>query len=402
MWPDGATTPARPRPGWWSGRAGAVGLALAVGIPQVGFTILAGLNQPERRDFDVLAFLLLAAGPVALLARRRYPSAVLGVAFATTLAYVVIGYPQGPVFLGLIVALFNAVLSERRLMAWLTLGVGFVSFLWLPALLDREDPPSLTQVLGLGAWLLVLGTVAEVLGSRRANVAEAARSRAEHARRQASEERLRIARELHDVLAHNISLINVQAGVALHLIDRQPDQARTALSAIKTASKEALDELRSVLGVLRQVDEEAPRWPAASLGDLGGLVTRAAAAGLAVDLRMEGSPRPLPSGISLAAFRIVQESLTNVTRHAGVDRATVIVVYGDQVLTVQVDDEGGGVPARPATASTGRVSGEGVGSGSGIAGMAERTIALGGELEAGPRPVRGFRVRARFPLPEGT
>jgi signal transduction histidine kinase len=117
---------------------------------------------------------------------------------------------------------------------------------------------------------------------------------------------------------------------------------------------------------------------------------------------MEGSPRPLPSGISLAAFRIVQESLTNVTRHAGVDRATVIVDYGDQVLTVQIDDEGGGLPARPAAASTGRVSGEGVGSGSGIAGMAERTIALGGELEAGPRPVRGFRVRARFPLPEGT
>jgi len=402
MWPDGAATPARPLPGWMRGRAGAVLLTLAVGIPQVGITILAGLNQPERRGFDVLAFLLLAAGPVALLARRRHPSLVLGVALVTTLAYLVIGYPRGPIFLGLIVALFNTVLLDRRLVAWVTLGVGFVTFLWLPVLADREDPPSLAQVLGLGAWLLVLGTVAEVVRSRRANAAESARSRAEQARRRASEERLGMARELHDVLAHNISLINVQAGVALHLIDRQPDQARTALSAIKTASKEALDELRAVLDVLRQPDEVAPRSPSASLGDLHALVTRAAAAGLDVDLRVEGSPRPIPSGISLAAFRIVQESLTNVTRHAGVDRAVVTVDYGDHVLTVQVDDEGAGGAAPMATASAGRSRAGGVGSGSGIAGMAERTAALGGELEAGPRPAQGFRVRARFPLPEGT
>jgi signal transduction histidine kinase len=216
---------------------------------------------------------------------------------------------------------------------------------------------------------------------------EAERTHAEEDRRRAGEERLRIARELHDVLAHNISLINVQAGVALHLMDEQPGQSRTALAAIKQASNDALHELRSVLDILRQ-GTDAPRSPTSGLDSLDGLVANAASAGLAVSTRVEGTPRPLPTGVDLAAFRIVQEALTNVTRHAGQATASVLVAYGDGELTVQVDDDGRGATRQGAEAA----------GGNGIRGMRERAAALGGQLDAGPRPGGGFRVAARLPL----
>jgi len=188
------------------------------------------------------------------------------------------------------------------------------------------------------------------------------------------------------VLAHNISLINVQAGVALHLMDEQPGQSRTALAAIKQASNDALGELRSVLDVLRQGDEAEPRSPASGLAQLDSLVAGAAATGLEVRTRVEGAPRPLSAGTDLAAFRIVQESLTNVTRHAGpAASATVRIGYGADELVVEVTDDGRGAAA-------------GGGGGNGIRGMRERVAALGGELTAGPRPGSGFRVLARLPL----
>jgi signal transduction histidine kinase len=244
--------------------------------------------------------------------------------------------------------------------------------------------------LGLAAWLLVIGTVAEIVRTRRERRAELAHVQVQEARRRASEERLLIARELHDVLAHNISLINVQAGVALHLLDERPDQARPALTAIKDASKEALGELRSVLDVLRRSEDgvSAPRAPTAGLRDMPGLVERTRTAGLEVTLDVSGEARPVPAGVDLAAFRIVQEALTNVVRHAGTGSARVRLDYGDNdQLTVQVDDDGAGAPSPVA-----------VGPGRGIAGMRERVQALGGSFEAGPRPGRGFRVRARFPI----
>jgi signal transduction histidine kinase len=233
------------------------------------------------------------------------------------------------------------------------------------------------------AWALAEDAMA---GRQRRLAAE--RTRAEEARRRAGEERMRIARELHDVLAHNISLINVQAGVALHLMDEQPGQSRSALQAIKQASNDALGELRSVLDVLRQGDEAPPRSPASGLAHLDGLVAGAGATGLEVRTRVEGIPRPLPAGTDLAAYRIVQESLTNVTRHAGPASATVLVRYGPDNLTVQVDDDGKG----PSAAKT---NGPG---GNGIRGMRERVATLGGELTTGPRPGGGFRVLARLPL----
>src|SRR6266540_2532093 len=270
----------------WSalGGSGDLARAVVIGVVQVAVTYLAAHNQPERRHLGLLGSALLAAGPAALAVRRRWPLPVLAFVLAVTVAYYVLGYPFGPVFLVL--------------------------------------------------------TVSEIARAGRQRAVEAEQARRQESRRRADEERLRIARELHDVVAHNISLINVQAGVALHLIDERPEQARTALAAIKQASNEALGELRSVLDVLRQVDEASPRAPTAGLASLDDLVARAGAAGLAVRTRVEGEPRPLPAGVDLAAFRIVQEALTNVARHAGPATATVQVTYGERDLTVQVDDDG--------------------------------------------------------------
>jgi signal transduction histidine kinase len=358
---------------WWPD----VFPALLVALLQVGGTAAASHRQPERWSLNALGVALLLAGPVALLVRRRWPEVSLAVAFVAALAYWLTDYPRGPAgFPALIVALVSAVLAGRRAFAWGTLAVGYLGFTVLPPLLGQES------------W--VLGTGAEIIRSRRERRAELAHVQAEEARRRASEQRLLIARELHDVLAHNISLINVQAGVALHLLDERPDQARPALAAIKDASKEALGELRSVLDVLRRSGDGtvAPRDPTAGLRDLPGLVERTRTAGLDVTLDVSGEARPVPAGVDLAAFRIAQEALTNVVRHAAAGSARVRLDYGDEHLTVQVDDDGD--PGAPVPSRDG--------GGRGIAGMRERVQALNGTFEAGPRPGRGFRVRARFPI----
>ena len=190
-----------------------------------------------------------------------------------------------------------------------------------------------------------------------------------------------MARDLHDVVAHNISVINVQANTALHLMDRQPERARSALTTINDVSKQALVELRSVLGVLRDVDESAPRAPSPGLARLGDLVDSAAAAGLAVHIDVDGLERPLPADVDLAAYRIVQEALTNSARHSGGRVATVRVSYRDGALIVEVDDDG--MP-RSADRPPGWPGRPGSGPGNGIAGMTERAKVLGGTLQAGP------------------
>jgi signal transduction histidine kinase len=371
----------------WLGWRLDLAITLAVGVVQVLGTFGAARGQPEREPVDALAIILLVAGPVALMARHRFPVAVYAFVFGTTLAYTLIGYPGGPIFFSLIIALFTTVLTGHRLVAVLGLTAGYFAFLWLPYLLDLEPAPSMGAILALAAWLLVLLFTAEFVRVRKERTMEATRIREEEARRRASEERLRIARELHDALGHHISLINVQAGVALHVNEQLPEQARSALGAIRQASKEALTELRSVLDILRQGDEQAPRSPTPTLARLDSLVSQATAAGLTVRTETVGHVRPLPFGIDVAAFRIVQEALTNVARHAGPATATVQIAYGDRDLTVQVDDDGRGPGQQPRT-----------GSGKGILGMRERVAALSGDLEAGPRPGGGFRVRARLPL----
>jgi signal transduction histidine kinase len=360
------------------------GLVLVV---QVGLTIAASRRQPDRQPLDLLAFLLLAAGPVALLWRWRSPALVLAAVMASSVLYFALGYPYGPAWLALIVAFWTAVTGGARRAAWATAFLGLATYFALAALLDRVPPPTAATIAAHLGWLLLVLAIAEVALAARQRRQAAEWTRAEEARRRAGEERMRIARELHDVLAHNISLINVQAGVALHLMDEQPGQSRSALAAIKQASNDALGELRSVLDVLRQGDEAPPRAPASGLAQLDSLAAGAGATGLEVRTRVEGAPRPLPAGTDLAAFRIVQEALTNVTRHAGPASATVVVRYGTDDLTVLVDDDGRG----PAAAA-------GPGTGNGIRGMRERVAALGGELTAGPRPGGGFRVKARLPV----
>jgi signal transduction histidine kinase len=384
---------ARPGDGWPGrrlrrGRGNPVWLSVKVGVPQVLFTYLAAKHNSGRRDLDLVAFALLALGPVALAWRWRHPVPVLALNLAATEAFYLLGYEWGPAFLSLAVAFWVTVTAGRRPLAWIGAAVGYVSYFGLAFLIGWGPPPSAAQAVGVAAWLLVVLVAAEVGRARRDQVAEALRTREEEARRRASEERLRIARELHDVVAHNISLINVQASTALHLIDERPEQARTALAAIKHASKEALGELRSVVDILRQSDEgPPPRAPAPSLARLDDLVSRVRAAGLEVLAKVEGDARPLPAPVDLAAFRIVQEALTNVHRHAGASTATVHVTYGEHDLTVQVDDDGRGTSSSGAS-----------GGGAGISGMRERAVALGGELEAGPRGGGGFRVLARLPL----
>jgi signal transduction histidine kinase len=385
--------PGRPQRGLFGivppGRPTDLAVAGLVGVVQLALTTLAAHRQPERQSLDLAAYLLLAAGPVALFWRWRSPTLVLAVVMATSVLYFALAYPYGPAWLALIVAFWTAVTGGARRAAWVTAFVGLAAYFALAAVFDRGAPvASLPAVVAHLGWLLVVLAAAEIALAARQRRLAAERSRAEEDRRRAGEERMRIARELHDVLAHNISLINVQAGVALHLMDEQPGQSRSALVAIKQASNDALGELRSVLDVLRQGDEAPPRAPASGLAHLDRLVAGAEATGLEVRTRVEGTPRPLPAGTDLAAYRIIQESLTNVTRHAGPATATVLVRYGPADLTVQVDDDGRG----PAAADNGAARGNG------IRGMRERVAALGGELATGPRPDGGFRVQARLPL----
>jgi signal transduction histidine kinase len=239
----------------------------------------------------------------------------------------------------------------------------------------------------VGAWALVILIAGEAARVRRERALAAREARAETQRREANEERLRIARELHDVVAHHMSLINVQAGVALHLVDRRPEQAQTALTAIKDASKEALVELRSLVEVLRDETETAPRAPASMLASLDDLIKRTRRAGLAVHKTVAGRAGPLPVAVELAAFRIVQEAITNIVRHAEARHADIRLDYGADTLTVQIEDDGCGGPHLTELQE-----------GSGIRGMQERAAALGGSLALEPSPFGGLRVCAVLPL----
>jgi signal transduction histidine kinase len=366
-------------------------LGIFVAVVQVGITYVASRHQPDAQPLDALAYVLLAGTGLALPARRRHPSVVLAAVAAGVVTYHALNYANGPIFLSLVIALVGAVLGGHRRAAWTVAAAAFVGYFALARIVGRADAAIGGQAAGIGVWLLLILVVAEFARSRRDQAVEAFHTRAEENRRKESEERLRVARELHDVLAHNISLINVQAGVALHLMDERPEQARTALTAIKQASKDALGELRSVLGVLRQPDDEAPLDPAPSLERLDALLNQARTAGLDVRVDVDGTTRPLPTPVDLAAFRIIQEALTNVTKHAGPASVVVQVRYRDEQLVVVVDDDGprSGVAVPIAVPR---------GTGRGIVGMRERATGLGGEIVAGPRPGGGFHVMATLPL----
>ncbi|MEV5547291.1 sensor histidine kinase [Streptomyces sp. NPDC052309] len=355
----------------------------------IGSNFAAHAQEGERAALDPFARVLLFVTGAALLWRQRYPVAVVFGTAATSLLYLGAGYAYGPVFLAVAVACFSSVVAGHRRAAWTAMGtlwaghalVAHWLYRWLPP--SGDSAASWGQEIVIATWVVAIVALSELARVRREQWARERAERAQAARRRADEERLRIARELHDVLAHSISVINVQAGVGLALIDSDPEQARTALTTIKAKSKEALGEVRQVLDTLR-TPGDAPRAPAPGLGRLPELVTEAASAGLTVEV--EGEAPRLPPGTDLAAFRIVQEALTNVVRHSGSRHARVHLGRDGGTLRLRIDDDG---PATGADAG---------GSGNGLAGMRERAAALGGTIEAGPRPDGGFRVLANLPL----
>lgn len=380
-----------PRPAVW-------GVALGT----AAFTLIgsfgAAANQPDRRGMDALSVLLVLAGPAALAVRDRWPLLPVAVSIVGADLYVALGYAYGPIVLSVVIALVTAVLSGRRHGAWLLAGAGYLGFA-VAGLLDPRasaGEPWGKYVLVAG-WLAVVLAVSEAIRARRDTIVQRQRAEAAAIQRREGEQRLQLAQELHDVLAHHISLINVQAGVALHLIDSRPERVVPALADIKVASREALRELRGALDVLRR-GEAAPRAPAPQLADLERLVSAVAASGL--DVRLDcsvGTPTAIPAAVQLAAYRIVQEALTNVSRHAEATTATVRVHdepsivdperrrerdSGAQLRVEVLDDGVGGTPS----------------AGNGITGMRERAAALGGDLTAGGREGGGFAVVARLPL----
>lgn len=356
--------------------------ALVVAVLAVAGSFGAANGQPERRDLDIVAIALLLVGPAALAVRDRWPVAAAGAAVAAACGFIARGHPYGPIFLSVVVALFFAVQAGRRVATWAVAAVGYLAFFGASAIDPRaQDDLGWVHWALVAGWLVVVLTVSEVVRIRREQSAERARAAEEDERRRLGEQRLGLAQELHDVLAHNISLINVQASVALHLLDDQPDRARPALAAIKDASHESLQQLRTALDTLRR-GEEAPRAPSPLLADLERLVAGVRASGLDVQVERTGSPGPLPPAVELAAFRIIQEALTNVTRHARARSATVRVACDDGVAIEVVDDGVGGVAS----------------AGNGIIGMRERAAALGGTVDAGPGPGGGFRVVAHLPV----
>jgi signal transduction histidine kinase len=380
-------------------------VAGATAMAQVGGTELFVRIAGSDRPLDPIAYGLLLAGALPLIVRNRYPLPVLLVVAASATAYMLLGYPGGFYTIALVLAIWAAVAAGHRL-ASVAIVIALVAIVIVAGFVvptgHVRDPDA---PIWFGGWLVAALVLGEVSRGRRGYLEqverrafEAERTREEEALRRAGEERLRIARELHDVLSHHISVINVQAGVAVHLLDKgtrtgaperddQMAQTREALVTISESSREAMRELRGILGVLRHVDKTDPRAPAPGLDALDDLVATVGATGLDVSVEAEGERRPLPVGTDLAAYRIIQESLTNVARHAQGQRATVSLRYRPQELEVEVADDGPGVP-----------DGATLVAGNGLTGMRERAAAVGGSLEAGPRPGGGFRVRARLPV----
>ncbi|MFI6295857.1 sensor histidine kinase [Nonomuraea sp. NPDC050790] len=360
--------------------------SIAVIAALIGGTALTWRMRPEVPP-NVLDFVLPAIASAALLLRRRLPVAALLTTAVCTALYYPYARLDGPLLLLFLVALYNAA-DQGRLIAAIATGAASVLGMGIGELGETRHVDD-SQFVMIGGWVVAAIAFGGVTRNRRAfqheaeqRALDAEHTKEEEGRRRETEERLRIARELHDVLGHNISLINVQAGAALHGLKKRPEDAETALRTIKDTSKETLRQLRTTLGVLRQVDEQAPTAPADSLERLDELVKRS---GLEVAVTVAGGLEGLPAQVDLAAARIIQESLTNVTRHSGTDHATLTINRSSRNIVIRVEDDGPGAVYTD-------------GSGFGVQGMRERATALGGTLEAGPRTGAGFAVVATLPI----
>jgi signal transduction histidine kinase len=366
-----------------------IGVGVSVALAQVGIAFA----QVAHRGGAVtsVSVLLLIAGGLVLIPRRHYPTVIMVLAYAITLTFQATqhfgGTYEGSAWLSVIVAFGTAIYFRRRIAAIIFLVVCYVVSLWGPAVTSDQAAPSATFALSLGAGLAALLAASELIRMQRQRSSALSQGKREELLRRAGEERLQIARDLHDVVAHNISVINVHANTALHLMDRQPERARLALTTINDVSKQALVELRSMLGILRDVDEQPPRSPTPSLAQLDELLDRVRASGLTVNVREEGVAVPLPTDVDLAAYRIAQEALTNSVRHSGATTVEIHIAYAKHEVVLDVGDNG--VGQSPSSAG---------GIGNGIIGMTERAQALGGTLQTGNRIEGGFGVRVTLPI----
>ncbi len=351
-------------------------------------TFVIGVLDPNPADTDPWpwGYLLIVAACLPLLLRSARPEAVGLVSTPLSTVYYPLGFPDGCVMLCSVVMLYTLVRWGNRAFGW-ALGVSL--FLGLNVWELSVGGGLRAEAVGTIGWALVLLFAAEVMRRRaeyrqaeHERLGEATRSREEELLRRAANERLRLARDVHDTVAHNISLINVQAGTALYLVEDQPERAAQALETIKHTSKDTLVELRAMLDVLRAADEAAPRAPVSGVTDLEELADGTRGAGVRVDVEVEGDARPLTLGVDTAVYRIVQEALTNVVRHSGASHTRVRVGYRPGGVRLEVSDDGRGGPAEP---------------GNGITGMSERASLVGGMVDARPGEGGGFLVRAWLP-----
>ncbi len=393
-------------------------LGLLVAVMQVQGNLAKPPEAGSRplTDLGHLGYVLLIVSGLVLAVRRRWPAPVFITAALASLVYYTLDFSDGPGWIGLFVALYTltAYGDGRKSLVIAGVGITVLAAGWLIAAADIEPTAAIGWVFFRIAASVMAAALGESVRSRHVIAAEAQerarqaeRTREEEARSRVDAERLRIAREVHDTVAHAIAIINVQAGVTAYLLDKRPERARGALVTIEQTSAQALHEMRAVLGVLR--DSDNGRVPHPGLGQINELTAMAREAGLDIKLEVSPSAAPLPSVVDHTAYRILQESITNVIRHVGPTQVTVALDYGTDVLEVRVADEGGrdasddDAASPDALAGYPAVTGGSAEPGSGIVGMRERCGLLGGELTAGPRPCGGFEVKARLPLaPAGT
>jgi signal transduction histidine kinase len=379
--------------------SGRLDVAIALGLLVVTSIDMATRTlQPGQHPADLWGYLLVAGMSLPFVLHRRAPLTTVAVVLGLLVVYALVPYSAYPGLVAFVLLFAVAAHSDRRrsvIALVATLAALTVAVAVQPAgIVDRSTWVS-TELATVVAWL-----AGDNLRQRRARTAalhERAdaleRERDDRARRAVVEERLRIARELHDVVAHSMSVIAVQSGVGRHVIATQPDEAERALAAIETVSRGALVEMRHLLGVLREegVDPDA-RAPAPGLVDLDRLVAQVGDAGVRVRLQVEGEPVALPQGVDLSAYRIVQEALTNVIKHGGPTADVTVSYRGDSVL-LEVTDEGDAARGGPAWGQPPAAVGHG------LIGMRERVAVYGGELTADARPGGGFRIAVRLPLP---
>ena len=363
--------------------------SLLIQLPSV-FATFGPERRPELLHLPAgqfwVALALTVIGPLALLARRRFPGPVVAVvAAAAGIDLFVVGPDNSPVYISLAFAIVSAIRHEARVWAWTSVGFAWIASLVVSLILGTTWSPF--RIAATTLLILIVFGIGESARTRSERIAQITRIRSQRRQSAVQAERVRIARELHDVLAHSLSQINVQAGVGLHLMDAQPDKAREALASIKETSKSALDEVRSVLGVLRAEssgEDDAPLVPESDLSRLEWLAASVSTQG--VEVTVTGNPVDVPQATQLAMFRIVQESLTNILRHAKATSAAVELAERGGFYQVTVTDNGT-APAPPRETE-----------GRGLLGMRERAELLGGTLDAGPIPGGGFRVAARIPV----